>query len=309
MTDPVAVIDIGSGSVKLLITGPDGLVDLGSTLAHQGVKTKLVAGSESLITEQALADSARAFDEFKELIVHHGVSNLRVVGTAACRSASNVDELSLLVTDRFDTELEVLSGQREAELSFAGAIAGRSIDGSIAVIDIGAGSTEFAIRNADGHLDTLSLPVGGQTLLDQYLHSDPHLPSELSSALTVMELHLDDLRREVPSFGETIDGATVIGVGAATVIGAVEIGSLDPGFRVDGEVLEKAGVEEVFRALATETAEERAFNPGLKPIHAGDIVGAMCVLVEFMRQFAVPDIMISERGLMHGLSAELLAGS
>ena len=314
MTDPVAVVDIGSGSVKLLITGTAGLVDSGAELVRTSVKVNLISesasgsssGSESLITDEVLATVADAFERFNELIAAHGVSTVAVVGTEACRRATNLSAIEQLVTDTFNTELEVLDGEREAELAFAGAIAGRELKDPVVVVDIGARSTEFAINGHSDELASLSLPVGGRTLVDLYLQSDPYRPEELSSALTVMELHLDDLRRELPFFGELAGQATVIGVGAVGQIAAVEIGSQDPEFDVDGETLDKVGVEEVFRALATE--QERTHNPGLHPGNAVDIVGAMCVLVEFMRQFAVTELLVSERELSHGLAGELLSG-
>ncbi len=307
MADPVAVIDIGSGAAKLLITGPEGLTDLSGSLAHTGIKTRLIAGDERLISDAALRATAAALEEFGRLIEQHGASRVAVVGTAVARTARNVDALAAVVAERLPTELQILTGGREAELSFAGAVGGRSIDGPVSVIDIGAGSTEFATRDGAGALASWSLPIGGRTLTDQYLLSDPYRPEELSSALTVMELHLDDLRRELPVLGEAVDEGPVIAVGAMTQIAKVEIGSQDPNFQVDGEIIEKVGVEEVFRVLATESAEERAFNPGLDKVHVDDIVGAMCVLVEFMRQYGIAEVLVSGRSLMHGLAAELLA--
>ena len=256
-----------------------------------------------------LGTVADAFGQFNELITAHEVSTVAVVGTEACRQAKNLPALEQLVAGTFNTELEVLEGEREAELAFAGAVAGRELKDPVVVVDIGAGSTEFAIsghgQGQGDKLASLSLPVGGRTLVDLYLHSDPYRPEELSSALTVMELHLDDLRRELPFFGELVGEATVIGVGAVGQIAAVEIGSDSD---IDGQVLEKVGLEEVFRALATETAEERVYNPGLHPGNAVDIVGGMCVLVGFMRQFALTDLLVSDRGLRHGLASEMLTG-
>ena len=306
MTASVAVVDIGSGSIKLLITTAEGLTDAGSVIAKDSLKTRLIAGGGAQISDGALAATAAGFDRFSELIATHAPQRIAVVGTAAARAATNRDRLASLVMDAFSVELEVLSGEREAELSFAGAVAGRGLSGPVSVIDIGAGSTEFATTGGAA-VASMSLPVGGRTLTDAYLLSDPYRPEELSSALTVMDFHLDDLDRELPALAEAVEEGTVIGVGAMTEIARVEIGSQEQNFGVDAEVIEKAGVEEVFRALATESAEDRAFNPGLAPIHVDDIVGAMCVLVGFMRHYSVAEIMVSERSLMHGVAAELLA--
>ncbi len=307
VSESVAVIDIGSGSTKLLVTAAEGLSDMASCLAYGSVKTRLIAGDQRRISEDSLVATADAFDRFREIIDVHGPSKLAVVGTAAARAAVNIELLEKLVTETFGVDLEVLSGTREAELSYVGATSGRAVDGPVSVMDIGAGSTEFATKNDDDSIASWSLPVGGRTLTDDYLESDPCRPEELSSALTVMEFHLDDLHRELPVLADAIADGTVIAVGAMSQIARVEIGSQDPDFVVDGEVIEKVGIEEVFRILATESAEERAFNPGLELVHVDDIVGALCVLVGFMRYYSVPEVMVSGRSLMHGLAAELLS--
>lgn len=305
---PVAAVDIGSGAVKLLVTGPAGLLSREAELAHASVKTKLLAGGGGRISEQALVATAAAFDHFVELMAPHQPLEVVVVGTAWARTVSNLDALERVVIDKFGVTLEVLSGDREAELSFLGATAGRNLSGPVSVMDLGAGSTEYCLQVDGGPLRTMSLPIGGRNLTDQYLASDPPLPEELSSALSIVALHLDDLRREIPDFGEAVDTGTVIGVGATSQIGEVEIGFADPDNEsVDGYRLSKPALEEVFRALATESAAERMGNPGLRPQDVDDVVGAMCIAVGFMRGFEAEAILLSERGLKHGLAADLLA--
>ena len=256
---PVAAIDIGSGAIKLLVT--DGT----TPLAVQAFKTKLIAGAGNNVSDDALEATATALDNFAEILEKHQPTRLAVVGTAVARTATNADVLQGLVKDRLGVPLEVLSGSREAELAFAGAMIDRDIEGVVSVMDIGAGSTEFASRSADGTMSAMSLPIGGGNLTDQYLASDPPQAAELSSALSIVELHLVDLRRERPAIAEAIEGGTVIAVGASSVIASVEVGSNDPDHRVDGYCLEKVGLEEVFRVLATESARDRRHNRGSNP--------------------------------------------
>ncbi len=300
-----AIIDIGSGSVKLLLTGADG------TDEQDAIKTRLLGGiaDDGTIDSEALAATEAALAKFAAVIEERGVTDVRVVATAAARAMADTAPLAESVRRTIGVELEVLEGSREASLSFAGAMADRELPVPVTLLDIGAGSTEFAFRTSAGDRGAMSLPVGSGTLTADYLHGDPPSAAELSSALSVVELHLDDLRRERPAIGATIDDGIVLGNGAVTQIAAVEIGLVDPDESVDGYVLTKSAVEEVFRALATETAEDRAFNPGLLPEHVDDIVGAMCVLVEFMRQFDVDELTVAESDLRHGLAAEHRAGA
>ena len=325
---PVAVVDIGSGAVKLLITDRAGLTvstrigspagtaspGIDDPLAFSiGVKTRLIAGTTDRMSDEALAATSEAFRTFRTRIdelapgaVADG--RVRVVATAVAREASNLAALEGITTEQLGVDLEVLSGDREAELAFIGATYGRPWNDDTVVVDIGAGSTEFAYGEPGWkpHLfGKLSLPIGGRTLIDSYLLSDPPRPEELSSALSVVELHVDDLVRELPDINGALE-STVIATGAMTQIAAVEIGLADPMAPVDGEIIYREGIEDLFRTLATESAADRAHNPGLRPEHVDDIVGAMCVLVEFMRQCSVDQVVVSERSVRHGLAVEML---
>lgn len=304
--DPLAVVEIGSGSAKLLITDADALARSGPDPIRWAVKTRLWAGSGGSLDPAGLAATAEAVDGFATVIDQAEVSRLVAVGTAAAREAADADQLGRICRDRLGVELEVLDGTREAELGFVGATAGRNLPGPLSLIDIGAGSTELATSDGEA-IRSWSLPIGARVLTDAYLQGDPPRADELSSALSVAELHYDDLRRHLPELGAALAGGTLVGVGAVGQIAAVEVGHPDPTESVDGHHLPKRGVEEVFRTLATETAEDRAWNPGLLPEHVDDIVGALCVLVEFLRRYDVAELVVSERDLRHGRAAEELA--
>jgi len=311
--DRVAVVEVGSGAVKLLITDPDALRTGRADPCRAAVKTRLWRAGGQTLDPTGLAATEEAFGRFALLIADAGGPPVTVVGTAVTRSVADLEPLQRLSRRAFDAPVQVLTGDREGVLAFAGATVGRQLTGPISVIDVGAGSTEVATRPGleaavgDGAIRSLSMPIGARVITERYLLDDPPGPDELSSALSVAELHYDDLRREVPGVDDALAAGTVLGVGAIGQIAAVEIGLDDPSSSVDGYRLEKPAVEEVFRALATESAEDRAYNPGLQAEHVDDIVGALCILVEFMRRFDVAEIVVSERDLRHGLAAELLA--
>lgn len=306
---PVAVIDIGSGAAKLLVADEATVIG-GEPLEWASAKIDLLVGGNT-ITDADLAAIGQALDRFDKLMARHQPSTVTVVGTAWARKADGVEKVAALVEERLGVPLEVLTGEREAELCYRGATAGRSLDGPVALIDVGAGSTEFAVGDRSTCTGVLSLDVGGRTLCEQYIESDPPTPAELSAALSVVELYVDDLRRELPEFVEAVaaDNAVVVGVGAIKVIAEVEIGLPDPDAEsVDGYRMDKEAVEEVFRALATESIEDRSHNPGLRPGDVVDSVGALCVTVEIMRQLSIDEFLISERGLSIAIAADLLDG-
>lgn len=311
----VAIVEVGSGSVKLLVTDADTLAGGGPDPVRRSVKTRLWAGDGdgATFSPESLDRTAAAFRTFAADIDRAGpVAAVSVVGTAATRQVADVEPLDRLCREILDAPLEVLSGDREGQLGFAGAVAGRDLPWPRSLIDIGAGSTELstgASAPGDGAstIRVASLPIGARVITDAYLLGDPPDPAELSSALSVAELHYDDLRRDLPELRSAVDAGVLLGTGAVGDIAAVEIGLADPDDPVDGYRLTKPAVEEVFRALATESAEDRAHNPGLKPEHVDDVVGSLCVLVEFLRRYDVEELVVSERGIRHGRAAELLA--
>ena len=306
--DPVAVVEVGSGSLKLLVTDTASLGSAEPDPMRWPIKTRLWSGQGRGLDPTGLEATEAAFERFASVLADVGHPPLAVVATAVAREAADIEPLERLCRAAFGVELEVLTGVREAELGLAGAVAGRDLAGPLSILDIGAGSTEVA-TGGDGPSDvtTCSLPIGARSLTDAYLHRDPPGPDELSSALSVVELHCDDLRRELPGLVAAMTDGTLLGLGAIGQIAAVEIGLADPHDPVDGYRLAKPDVEEVFRTLATEAAADRAHNPGLLPEHVDDIVGGLCVLVEFLRQFGLTELVVSERGLRHGRAAELLA--
>ena len=156
-------------------------------------------------------------------------------------------------------------------------------DGPFLVVDIGGGSTEFAY-GADTVLGTHSADMGCVRITERYLEHDPPRPEELTAALSVVELHLDDVEREIPG----VTGARrLVGLaGTVSAVAAIEQGLAEyDRDRIHHFELTKAAAEDVFRTLATETRTQRLENPGMEAGRVDVIVGGMIILVRIMRQF------------------------
>ncbi|MFV0525875.1 MAG: Ppx/GppA phosphatase family protein [Acidimicrobiales bacterium] len=313
-----AVIDLGSVSSKLLVVDTGGRLRRsldtimgGSAMSMVGAVTGRPFGDEALERVDG------ALTEFGRVLAERGLtgdpSALTVVGTAGARSATDLDRLRALVRDRLSVELTVLSGDDEARLGFLGAVSDPALAGTgpVVTLDLGGASTEVATGTvAAGVGAGRSLPIGGRLLSATYLHADPPAPEELSAALSVVELHVDDVRREVPPVIEALGaGAPMLATGAVITVAAVEIGLLDdplngPGDGpVHGFVLGRDAVEDVFRTVATEAADDRRHNPGLPASRVHDIVGSCGLLVEVMRRLDVGQVVVSQRGLADGVLA------
>lgn len=315
-----AVIDLGSLSTSLLLT--DGVERVRRSVdTFMGGATLSAAGEvePAPISEQSLTLVGSTLEEYRSLAAERG-AEVAVVATSAARRATNRDELRALVGEKLGVEPIVIDGVEEARLGFLGASMGHSIplepETSLITIDLGGGSTEFGLGAASGWEQGWSLPMGGSLLSRAYLPSDPPRPEELSAALSVVELHVDDLHREMPALATAlaIGEARVLGLGAVVTVAAVEVGLLDTdplNGEGDGPLhgfeLSHEAVEDVFRTIATESRADRAHNPGLPASRVDDSVGACAVLVEVMRQLGLDSIIVSQRGLADGIAA-LAAG-
>lgn len=297
----VAAIDCGTNSTRLLITDGTEVRERLMTI------TRLGAGVDQsgVLAPDAIERTVACLTEYRQAIERHGVERIRITATSAARDAANGEEFFDAAEAAIGVRPELLSGEDEGQLSFAGATDGLDpADGPFLVFDIGGGSTEFAYGTTECE-QSLSLDIGSVRFTEKYLPSDPPRPEELSAAVSVTGVHLDDVERLMPA---ARNARTVIGLaGTVSTAAAVEIGL--PEYdrdQIHHFRLTRDAAEDVFRTLATESAEDRAFNPGLHPGRVDVIVGGLCILVKIMRHFELDEVLVSESDILDGLAQSLL---
>ncbi len=297
MTTPLfAAIDCGTNSTRLLISD-------GRTQVERHMRvTRLGAGVDRTgrLDPEAIERTLSVMGDYRRIMDRYEVAGVRIAATSASRDAANRDDFFGPATEILGAAPELISGSEEAQLSFDGATADLPpIDGRTLVVDIGGGSTEFALGTA--HLEgSLSVDMGCVRMTEKFLEHDPPLPEELSNALSVVEQHLDDVSREVPGAGEA---DRFIGLaGTVTTVAAVELGLAEyDRDAIHHFVLTRDAAEDVFRTLATEAIEDRRHNPGLDPGRVDVIVGGCCVLVGIFRYFGFSECVVSEADILDGL--------
>ncbi len=253
----------------------------------------------------AMQGTVEVLREYRSVMDRLGVERVRVAATSAVRDAANRDEFLDAAEAAVGARPELLSGEVEGRLSFSGAVADLDPDdGPFLVVDIGGGSTEFAVgtREAEG---VVSVDVGCVRITEQFLHGDPPTGGELSDAISVVRSHLDDVERELPAVRHA---ARLVGLaGTVTTMAAVEIGLPAHDLaRIHHFVLTRDAAEDVFRTLATERRADRVFNPGLEEARADVIVGGALVLVTIMRRFGFDECLVSVADVLDGLARSLI---
>lgn len=305
MTSPVAAIDCGTNSVRLLITS-DGRTQIERLMRI----TRLGQGVDATgrLNEAAIERTLEVLREYREVIDSHGVTKIRMAATSASRDASNRDEFFEAAYEILGVMPEVISGDEEGRLSFLGATADLDPElGPFLVCDIGGGSTEFVFGTTEAE-STISVDMGCVRITEAWFHHDPPTAEELSQAISVIEIYLDDVLREIPNLREA---RTFVGLaGTVSTTASVELGLAEyDREQIHHFVLTKPAVEDVFRTLATESIAERKENPGMEEQRADVIVGGLCVLVATMRRLGLSNCLVSESDILDGLAMSLLTES
>jgi exopolyphosphatase/guanosine-5'-triphosphate,3'-diphosphate pyrophosphatase len=296
----VAAVDCGTNSTRLLVSRD------GETVERLMRITRLGEGVDATgrLAPEAIERTTSVLAEYREVMDRHGVERIRMTATSAARDAENRDDFFDAAEAIVGVRPELLSGLEEGQLSFAGATAELDpADGPFLVVDIGGGSTEFAV-GTDSCDGALSIDIGCVRLTEKFLLHDPPRPDELSACLSVVQAYLDDVSRELPG---VLEAATFVGLaGTVSTVAAVELGlATYDRDAIHHFTLERDAVEDVFRTLATETRAQRLDNPGMEEARADVIVGGCCVLVKLMRHWGLDACLVSEADILDGLVASI----
>ncbi|HET8757366.1 MAG TPA: hypothetical protein VFM58_15215 [Solirubrobacteraceae bacterium] len=209
-------MDIGTNTTRVLVADVrDGRL---TEVLQRRAFTRI--GLSPQIAPEKIAEVAAVVAEQVALAHDAGAAGVRVVATAAIRTALNRDEFLAGMT----VEVEILDEDEEARMAFLGATEtlGTQLAGTVAVVDVGGGSTEIAIGTVDGGVTwSSSFLVGSGVLADRYLRSDPPAIEELRAA---RDYAMDVLAmRAFP----TADCAVAVG-GSAASLRRVVGEALDP---------------------------------------------------------------------------------
>jgi exopolyphosphatase/guanosine-5'-triphosphate,3'-diphosphate pyrophosphatase len=303
----IAVVDIGTNSTRLLIADVvDGSV---RELERRTRVTRLGEGVDKSgrLRDDAVERVLATCAEFREEIERHSPERTVAVLTSAVRDADNGQRLEQLLHERFGFEAETISGEREARLTYLGAISARDYPSPLLVLDTGGGSTEFIVGNAETIVFHVSTQAGSVRHTERNLHSDP--PTEAELARCAAEIR-GEIVAAVPAEVRRSVVSGVAVAGTPTSFAAIDqrLVPYDRA-RVDGYRLTRARCEQILAELAALPLERRRAVPGLDPERAPTIVAGGVILVESMKAFGLESIEVSEHDILHGMALEAAAGT
>jgi exopolyphosphatase/guanosine-5'-triphosphate,3'-diphosphate pyrophosphatase len=302
----VAAIDCGTNSVRLLISsvGPDGTLsdvrrEMRIVRLGEGVdRTGRLSGAALERTRLALVDYATG-------LVEAGVDRARMVATSATRDAANADEFRTMVTGVLGFAPEVVSGDEEARLSFAGAVDGLAAPSPLLVVDIGGGSTEFVVGSPATGVDAaISVDIGCVRMTERHLRDDPPTAAQVAAAEADITAAVDralaavDARRAVTFVGLAGSVTTVVAL-------ALGLAEYQPE-KIHHARVPVADVAEITGKLLAATRAERLATPVMHPGRA-DVIGAGALILRtVMERAGAPAVIASEHDILDGIAASLV---
>lgn len=295
----IAVIDIGTNTVLLLVAHIDASGAITPLACEQRVPRlgKDVDDRKNLDPE-SMQRVVNVLSGYRDLIGQFDVVATVVAGTSAVRDARNKEEFAFLINQQTGFDLEVLSGNDEALLTYRGGISGIPSVHHATVVDIGGGSTEVSAGTGTTITRRTSIDVGSVRLTERYFRHDPPSAAELRQAETALASGLEEIRE----FHR--QDAVLIGVaGTATSLAILDQGlkefSIDA---VSGYRLQRTCVERLCATLETMNAAEILALSAVMEGRSDVMIAGAMILRGIMQTFGTAEILVSERGVRYGLA-------
>ena len=300
-----AAIDIGTVTCRLLIADvEDGAI---SEVLRDTIICNLGVGVDKtgLLAPESIERVGVAIEKFVALMREHqdaGAEPMPVlaVATSASRDARNADDFKARLA-KAGLQLNIIPGEREATLSFAGA-SSSFVGERVVVVDVGGGSTEIIAGEAGGEPERAhSFNVGCRRVTERFLHSDPPTAAELDQAGEWIASEFSSYLAELRDAGQ-LDARMVAVAGTATSIVSMREEMVEyDSKRVHRSTVSRADVDAMLNRLAGMTVEERKQVVGLNPDRAPVIVAGVVILQQIMELAGVDEFTVSETDILHGI--------
>ncbi|MBN1158607.1 MAG: hypothetical protein JXA61_04440 [Bacteroidales bacterium] len=306
----ISVIDLGTNTFNLLIveSGPGAEYKI---LYSNKLPVKLGRSGidKKEIRPDAISRGLNVIDRHLSIVSGYQSDRIYAFATSAIRSARNGEQFVSLIRERFNLDVEVISGEREAEIIYYGVRQAVSLDHKpVLIMDIGGGSNEFIIANREEIFWKKSYPLGIARLLEKFKPSDPITIEEIEFISNYLEEKLVSLFDEIRNY--SID--TLIGASGAFDTMVAMIRADDPGFKSEQGMfpemfeIDLSDFENLYQKLINSTMKERKQMKGLESMRLEMIV-LSTLLVKFMLQkLKVKHLIQSNFALKEGIIYQLI---
>ena len=278
-----SVIDVGSNTIHLLV----GEVEGGEVLPVTGEKfsARLGAGVEKTgrLEEGRLALAAEAINFFSRIAALNGAPSPEVLATSAVRDAENGDELVDRVGETTGLKMRLISGKKEAELGFRGALSAlHKRPEKVVVVDLGGGSAQLILGDESGEIEErVSLPLGTNRTTERFVRADPPTDEELEGLR-------DHVSKMLPAWD--VGEAPVVAVG----------GSARAMLKVTSDALTAERLRKLSGEIRTRPSGLLAREHGLTPERALVLPAAITTLATVLETYGKNELTVARGGIREG---------
>ena len=299
----VGVIDCGTNSIRLLIADIDGNNFREVTRQMQVVRLGQGVDETNQFHPDALERTFAAVDLYAAELARRGVEKIRFCATSATRDATNRNIFIDGVKERLGIEPEVISGDEEARLSFAGATREFSrTDGPFLVVDIGGGSTEFVL-GTDSVDTAISVNIGCVRMTERHFHNDPPTADEVSIARSDIQNAIDIASASVDiKSAKTL--VCVAGTATTVAAAALDLPEYDR-YAIHLSRIQADQVHDVSKRFTSMTRDERAALGYMHPGRVDVITAGSLVLSEIVKSTGAKEFVASENDILDGMAWSL----
>lgn len=298
----LAIIDLGTNTCNLLIAEYDGE---NYRILYQGKEVvKLGKGGihKNELTADGLERAVTAILRHREKINEFGISDVTVIATSAIRDAVNRDWFRHELEVATGYKLQIISGEKEAELIFNGVkLAFAEIENHTLILDIGGGSNEFILAENGNPIWKQSFPLGMARVIEQFPLSDPITPTEIEQIDEWFTAGLKPLWQRL----ENIQISQLIGCSGAfdTIVDLID--RTNPGTKVRiSQEIKLSDFEKIYNLLIGSTAEERSQMKGMESIRIEMIVPSVMFIKLIIDRLKIIKIYQTDFALREGVLYE-----
>jgi exopolyphosphatase/guanosine-5'-triphosphate,3'-diphosphate pyrophosphatase len=306
----ISVIDLGTNTFNLLIVET---ADDQSYRIIYNSKLPVKLGKSGIdkkeIRPDAITRGMNALERHMATIREFKSDKVFAIATSGIRSARNGEQFVKMIQQRFGLDVEIISGDREAELIYNGVRQAIELTNEkVLILDIGGGSNEFIIADRDNIYWKKSYPLGVARLLAKFKPSDPISIEEIEFISNYLEERLSDLFEEFRKHKIT----TLVGASGSFETIVSMIRAEDPASESETSVIPQSVVidltdfENLYQKLINSTLKERKQMKGLESMRLEMIVMATLIVKFVLQKLKLSRLMQSNFALKEGVVYELI---
>jgi exopolyphosphatase / guanosine-5'-triphosphate,3'-diphosphate pyrophosphatase len=313
----VAVVDLGTNTCRLFLADvTEGRVQQAerlTTVVRLGQGVDRTGG----LREDAVARTHACISGYAPRIEAYSPARRLLIATSVLRDARDGRQFLVALKHDFGLPWRVLSGREEGTLAFRGgtswlvgataADAAADAPAPLLLVDIGGGSTEFAIGAAGEPPSFVrSLDLGVVRLTERFLHHDPPEAAEVAALAGHVAAAIEAVPAELRAAVRSAVGVA----GTYTTLVANKLGMTEyDGRLVQGHVLSLPDIDAAVARFAALTSAERGRLPGIQPGREDVILAGALIAREACGAFGLDAVRVSEADLLEGAALALAEGS